>query len=127
MPKWEIGETYKTVGGFDAKLIYRKNSRERPLVFVITGRHGTQVIAERDEQGRLLGDKIYDLDVVPPEPDKTSKFINVYQDAVGANFNTYDAARRFGSPDTKGVLEIQFEDGDYSGTVFHPVNKGEDK
>lgn len=129
MPKWEIGKTYKTVSGLDAKLVYRTNGI-RPLVFVITGRNGNQIIAERDEQGRLLKDEIYNLDVVPPEPKKTSTFTNVYNGGfpiVCGNYSTHDDAINFYTKNRVGVLEIKFEDGEYSGAVFHPANKGEDK
>lgn len=129
MPKWEIGKTYKTVDGLDAKLIYRTNSKDHPLVFVITMRKGSQFIAERTEQGltTMLKDKIYRFNVVPPEPDKTSRFVNVCDGSVWGNYSTYDYAIGHPFKSRVGVLEIQFEDGEYCGTVFHPVNKGEDK
>lgn len=128
MPKWEIGKTYKTVNGLDAKLIHKLDEKQdRPLVFVITNKNGSQFISERDEQGRLLKDQTYSLNIVPPEPDKTSRFVNVYGGFVCGNYSTHNEASLASAKNRVGVLEFQFEDGEYVGTVFHPANEGEDK
>ena len=131
--KWEIGKTYKTVNGCDAKLVTRLNSDKFPLVFVLTNINGQQDVIRRNDQGALPNVRDdYEYNVVPLEPVKTSMFVTVYtrhtRNVTGGSYVSLEQARRSAAHNQLiSVLELQYEDDELVNVVIHPAKAEESK
>lgn len=133
MPKWEIGKTYKTVNGCDAKLVARLNRSQFPLLFIITKTDGIQDSVCRNDQGVLPNVRNnYEYNVVPPELVKTSRFVTAYalaspgREMTGGTYLSLEQARRT-ALHAKNILELQYEDDELVNVVIHPAKAEERK
>lgn len=62
-PMFKVGETYKTRGGLDARLLYRRGNHKYPLVWIV---NPDEKIITTTENGLHWATKECGLDIVPP-------------------------------------------------------------
>ncbi len=115
MTKFEAGKEYKTIGGRTARIYAVDCGGTHPIHGAILADNGTgYMMHEWTNNGFKFFTIGYEssLDLMPPEPEKITVWVNVYADRIGFLSKTKDEADIFASGQRIACVPLTYYKGE---------------
>lgn len=104
---FEVGNTYKTREGLDARLIYRRASHKYPLVWIVNPDENDKLISTTEE-GCHMKTLQSELDIMPPVK---VAYLNIYR-----HRNKHESrivADAWGASDRIACVRVEYYEGQF--------------
>ncbi len=125
---FKVGETYPLRGGGTAEILKVDVglTSGKSIVGIVTSKHGHHHAAQWFFNGRA-NSMPSDLDLLPPKPERVSRWINLYRFPSGNSLSTIyvslENADKHADPGRTHVLELIYEGGFFVDVIKHKLGE----